>query len=148
MTERARASSIGTYDIPGYPRAVAERLGEQLSEHDTDILDAVMRVDVKIALHAKGDEEPAVHGEGVQHMVEKSDAGAAGKPAAAASVELEGHLYLGFERPPVESRRPDGVFIFVSVCHVIYLRSAKISVTSRMKAAFSSGSPAVILSAD
>ena len=58
------------------PDLVAERLLEGLPEHEPDILDRVVIVDVDVALGLDRQVEEPVLGEQRQHVVEKRDPGA------------------------------------------------------------------------
>ena len=57
------------------PLPVAERLREELAEHDAHVFDGVVLVHVEIALRLQLEVEAAVLGEQLQHVVEKADAG-------------------------------------------------------------------------
>ena len=58
-----------------HARLVTERLGEHLAEHDADVLDGVVRVDLEIAPRRDEQIEAAVAAELAQHVVEERDAG-------------------------------------------------------------------------
>ena len=83
------------------PRLVADRLGKGLAEHDPDILDGMVVIDMQVAgrLHLQVDQRVA--GERRQHMVEETDArGDLGLPRA---VEVEVNLNICFTRNASES---------------------------------------------
>src|SRR5690606_23189924 len=67
---------------------LAERLVERLPQHDGDILDGMVGVNVKVTLCLDDQVEQAVHGDMVQHVVEEAHAGA--DLGLARAVEVEG----------------------------------------------------------
>ena len=67
--------------------AIAERLGEQLSEHDARVLHGVVLIDVEIAIGVELQVEAAVLGEELEHVIEEADSG--GDFVAAAAFEFE-----------------------------------------------------------
>src|SRR5690606_25882405 len=67
---------------------LAERLVERLPQHDGDILDGMVGVNVKVTLCLDDQVEQPVHGDMVQHVVEKAHAGA--DLSLARAVEVEG----------------------------------------------------------
>ena len=74
--------------------AVAQRLGEQLAEHDADVFDGVVLIDVEIAFGVEFEIEAAVLGEQLQHVIEEADAG--GDLVAAAAFDAAGRRRSGF----------------------------------------------------
>ena len=75
-------------------RLVAERLGKSLAEGDTDVLDGVVRVDVKVALGDHFEVEHAVARHLIQHVVEETHAGGQLRLTRAVEVELDADLGL------------------------------------------------------
>ena len=75
-TAVARASSIGTLASPNRcdPGAVAERLGERGPEHERDVLDRVVLVDLEVAVGLDREVEQAVVGERAEQVVVEADA--------------------------------------------------------------------------
>src|SRR4029450_10384201 len=65
------------HEIPGAidPLPVTERLEQRLAEHDADILDGVMLIDVEVAGGAKREIEAAMSREQLEHVVEEPDTG-------------------------------------------------------------------------
>ena len=68
-------------------------LANKLAEHDADVFDGVVLVDVEIAVGVKLQIEAAVLGEQLQHVIEEADAG--GDVVAAAAFDLERAADLG-----------------------------------------------------
>lgn len=66
---------------------VAEGPLERLAEHDRDVLDGVVGVDLHVAGGADDEVERAVLAEGVEHVVEERDAG--GHLGAPRAVEVD-----------------------------------------------------------
>ena len=77
MTAVASASSIGTALSPNRcdPGPVAERLGEGGAEHERDVLDRVVLVDLEVAVGVDREVEQAVVGERAEQVVVEADAG-------------------------------------------------------------------------
>ncbi len=69
---------------------VAERLAKRGAERDGDILDAVVGVDLGIALARQRQREAAVRGDLVEHMVVKGNAAVDVARAVAVEIEAEG----------------------------------------------------------
>ena len=67
--------------------AIAERLGEQLAEHDAGVFHGVVLVHVEIAIGVELQVEAAVLGEELQHVIQEADAG--GDLVAAAAFDFE-----------------------------------------------------------
>ena len=57
------------------PRLAAQRFVERLSQHDADIFDGVMLIDIEVALGFELQIEAAVMGEEFQHVIEETDSG-------------------------------------------------------------------------
>ena len=76
-TAVASDSSIGTALSPKRcdPGAVAERLGERGAEHERDVLDRVVLVDLEVAVGRDGQVEQAVVGERAEQVVVEADPG-------------------------------------------------------------------------
>ena len=70
-------------------------MGQRLAEHDADILDRVMRIDMQIALGLHIEVEQPMPGEGRQHMVEKSDPGVDRGFTRPIEVEVDENVGLG-----------------------------------------------------
>src|SRR6266545_1814506 len=75
---------------------VAQRLGEELSEHDADVLHGVVLIDIEVAGGPERQVEAAVAGEQLQHVVEEADAGV--DLVAALALDAEGAVNAGFAR--------------------------------------------------
>ena len=56
-------------------RLVTDALRQCLTERDAAVLDRMVTVHLKVALAGERETEAGMHGEAVQHMVEKADAG-------------------------------------------------------------------------
>ena len=71
------ASSSGTVALPKRrdSRAIAQRLAKRAPEHDTDVLDRVMVVDLNVAVGGNLEIEESVACETVQHVIEERHAG-------------------------------------------------------------------------
>ena len=82
--------------------AIAERFREKLAEHDADVLDGVMLIDIQIALRFQSEVKAAVFCEELQHMIEESNA--SGDFVAAAALDFQRTLDLRFLGDPFESR--------------------------------------------
>src|SRR5205814_22740 len=54
---------------------VADGLFDRLTQHDADIFDGVMRIDVKVPLGLDGEIDQAVARQQVEHVIEEADAG-------------------------------------------------------------------------
>src|SRR3546814_648068 len=67
---------------------VAERLGYRLAQRERRILDGVMLVDMKVALHGPRNVDPRMARQLLDHMVEEADAG--GHRIVARAVEIDG----------------------------------------------------------
>ena len=89
------------------PGPLAERLGDGRAEHQRDVLDGVVVVDVEVADRANGQVEQAVVGERAQQVIVEPDAGRDVGDPAAVEVELDRHLRLaggpGNGHPPVHA---------------------------------------------
>ena len=96
MTAVASDSSIGTRALaePGDPGPVAERLGERRAEHEGDVLDRVVLVDLEVAVGVDRQVEQAVVGERAEEVVVEPDAGVDAGVARAVEPERDGHLGL------------------------------------------------------
>ena len=57
------------------PLRSPEGLREQLPEHDANVFDGVVLIDVQVAIGAQGEVESAVPGEQLEHVIEEADAG-------------------------------------------------------------------------
>ena len=57
------------------PRAIAQRLGEQLAQHDADVFHGVMLVHIQIAVGVQLQIKAAMLGEQLQHVIEETNAG-------------------------------------------------------------------------
>ena len=68
--------------------AIAERLQHRLAEHDADVFDRVVLIDVEIAGGLERQVEAAVTREQLEHVIEEADAGADVVPAAAVDDQL------------------------------------------------------------
>ncbi len=55
--------------------AISQRFAKRLTEDDADILDGVVGVDVMVSSCFHHESNPAMPGEGVQHVIEERDAG-------------------------------------------------------------------------
>ncbi len=97
---RTSASSIGSRHDAIAPDAalVAQRLVQRLAQHDADILDRVMVVDVQVALGMHRQVENRVARQLVQHVIEEPDARAV--LVLPGAVEVERHRHLGLGRLP------------------------------------------------
>ena len=82
--------------------AVAERLQHGFAEHDADVLDGVVLIDVEVAVGLQRQVEAAVPGEQLQHVVEEADAG--GDVVAALAVDRQAAADVGLLRAAVERR--------------------------------------------
>ncbi len=87
-------------------RAVAERLAKGAAEHDPDVLDGVMLVDMEIAAGLNRKVEEAVTGEALEHVVKEGHAGV--DRAASRAVELERNLDFGLARLALDLGRARG----------------------------------------
>ena len=76
-TAVASDSSIGTARVaePADPGPIAERLGERGAEHERDVLDGVVLVDLEVAVGRDREVEQAVVAERRQQVVVEADAG-------------------------------------------------------------------------
>ena len=74
-----------------------------LAERDADVLDRVVLIDVEVAGGVQREVEAAVPREQLQHVIEKTDAGA--DVVASLAVEDQPAANLRFGRPPIERRR-------------------------------------------
>src|SRR5579875_587122 len=74
---------------------VAKGFGEQLAEHDADVFDGVVLVDIEIAIGREFQIEAAVLGKELQHVIEKPDAGGYFVAAAAFDAKRAGDPGLG-----------------------------------------------------
>ena len=83
--------------------AVAERRQHRFPEHDADVLDGVVLIDVQVALGLQRQVEAAVPREQLQHVVEEADAGA--DVVAALAVDRQRAADVGLLGAPVEFRR-------------------------------------------
>ena len=81
---------------PRDTRLVTDALRQCLTERDAAVLDRMVTVHLEVALAGEREAEAGMHGEAVQHMVEKADAGV--DPAfAALERQLERNVgFLGF----------------------------------------------------
>ena len=87
----------GDGPVAGDPLAVAERGQQEFPEHDADVLDGVVVVDFEVAFGRKGEADPAVLGQMIQHVVEKTDSGPAVASPFAIQDDLGGDIgFLGF----------------------------------------------------
>ena len=68
---------MGMHEVTGAVDAapVAQRLGEQLTQHDAGVFDGVVLVHVEVARGLERQVEAAVLGEQLQHVIEEADAG-------------------------------------------------------------------------
>src|SRR6185436_17712073 len=82
------------------PAPVAERLRHRFAERDAEILDRVVLVDVEIAARVNPQVEGAVARHQLQHVIEKTDAGADVVPPLA--LERDRQLDLRLGRLPVD----------------------------------------------
>ena len=57
------------------PRFAPKRLVEELAQHDADIFDGVVLIDIEVALGFELKIEAAVMGEQFQHVIEETDSG-------------------------------------------------------------------------
>ncbi len=87
-------------------RLVAERLADRLAEHDRDVLDGVVRVDVGVARRAHGEVGERVLGERRQQVVEERHGGVDVTATGAVEVELE--LDRRLARRAAQRRRAGG----------------------------------------
>jgi len=69
------------------PLAISQRLQHRLAQHDTDVFDGVMLVNVEIAGRRQRQVEAAMPGEQLQHVIEEANAGP--HVVAAASIHSE-----------------------------------------------------------
>ena len=74
---------------------VAERLGQRLTDRDTDILDRVMRVDMQIALGFDLKINQTMTGNLIKHVIEKGDT--RGKLALPGPIKIQTNRDLGFK---------------------------------------------------
>ena len=84
---------------PRYKSSLAPLLSlseRRLAEHDADVLDGVVRVDVQVALGLDHEVDHPVPCDLVEHVVEERHAG--GEIGAARPVEVEVDLDLRFRR--------------------------------------------------
>src|SRR5579863_2802422 len=86
--------------------AVAECLAKSAPQHDSDVLDRMMLVDMEVAARLDHEVEEAVACEALKHMVEERHAGL--DRAATAAVEVESYLYLGLARLAFDCGRACG----------------------------------------
>src|SRR5262249_4680779 len=82
------------------PPAIAERLGDGLTERDAKVLDGVVVVDIQIAGRLDRQVECTMPREQFQHVVEKTNTGADG--VCSLSVEPDRQGDLCFSRPAVD----------------------------------------------
>src|SRR3546814_4930489 len=73
---------------------VAERPGDRFAERERRILDRMVLVDVKVALHAHRDVDQRMARQLLDHMVEEADAG--GHRIIARAVEIDGDRDIRF----------------------------------------------------
>jgi len=73
--------------------AVAQRLGEQLPQHDSHVLHGVVLIHVEVAFGVELQIEAAMFGEELQHVVEETNAGL--NLVAAAAFDRERALNAG-----------------------------------------------------
>ena len=74
---------------PAHAGLVAERLLERGAEHDADVFDRVVQVDLEVAVGLDREVEPGVLAELFEHVVEERDAGRRRRVAGAVDVERE-----------------------------------------------------------
>src|SRR5437899_1481273 len=110
---------------------IAERLPHGLPEHDADIFDRVMLVDVQVAARFEFEVERAVPREELQHVVEKAHAGGDGVASAAIQAEPGADVRLGRRTAERRSTRlharcvippyslPPAVDLFASLLHLL-----------------------------
>ena len=75
-------------------RLVTQRLAERLTQHNTRVLDGVVRVDLHIAYRMHRQIEQAMAAKGVEHVVEKRHAGRDIARATSVQVELDDNIGL------------------------------------------------------
>ena len=83
--------------------AIAECLEQRFAEHDADVFDRVVLIDVEIARRLQRQIETAVTREQLEHVVEESDAGA--DVVAAAAIDRQCASDLCLRRLAIEYRR-------------------------------------------
>jgi len=88
----------------GDPGAVAERLGQRLAEHDRDIFDGVVGVDLEVARRHHLEVDAPMNRKRAQQMVEEGEAGR--DLGRAMTIQPESHRDVGLLRPPAPGRRP------------------------------------------
>ena len=84
-----RRAARATFAKRRTPRLVAQRLLERGAEHDADVFDGVVEVDLEVARASMREVEAAVLPELLEHVVEERDAGGRRRGAAAVDVEHE-----------------------------------------------------------
>jgi hypothetical protein len=75
---------------------VTQRLSQRPAQNNADILDGVVLINVQVACGLHLQIKASVPGQGVQHMIQKADAGGNFRPAGA--IQIESHLYIRFAR--------------------------------------------------
>ena len=88
----------GAVAEPGDPGTIAERLGEGGTEHERDVLDRVVLVDLEVAVGVDGEVEQAVVGERAEEVVVEADPGV--DPGVARAIEAERDRDLGLGGRP------------------------------------------------
>ena len=79
----------------GDPAFLADRIGQRLAEHDADILDRMVCIDMQIALGLHIEVEQPMPGECRQHMVEESYPGVDVGFTRTVEVEADENIGLG-----------------------------------------------------
>ena len=80
--------------VAGQARLVADGAGDRLAERDADILDAVVSVDMEIALGLDFEVDHAVAGDLVEHVIEKTNARSKSYLPRTVEVDLDPDLGL------------------------------------------------------
>jgi hypothetical protein len=76
--------------------AVAQRLGQGPAQNNADILNGVVLVNVQVACSPHLQIKASVPGQGMQHMIQKADAGI--DLCLAGAVQIEDYFYISFAR--------------------------------------------------
>jgi hypothetical protein len=92
--------------VAGDAGAVAQRLAEALAEHEPDVLDGVVAVDLDVAARRDRQVEQAVAGHGVEHVGQERDRRVELPETRAVDAQLDGDL--GLLGVALDARAPRG----------------------------------------
>ena len=101
----------GAVAEPADAGTIAERLGDGRAQHERDVLDRVVLVDLQVAVRVDREVEQAVVGERAEQVVVEPDAGVDGGVAGPVEAERDRDLRLvrrARDRHPASLAGPDG----------------------------------------